>query len=143
MTIEEAKGAFDQLKAQGSDDNEILAGLYLMYQNDELNFEELEAFSNILGYEINDDFRNMSDEDKKKFGISFDEDKAEEGTSKEEIEDAKEYSKGEEGSKESEDKGSEIEEKEEVKEDKKEEDDGKAEDDEKEEAMKMFFSNRK
>ena len=148
MTVDEVKCVYDKLKAQGDTDEDILAGLYLMFKHDELSYEELEAFSGILGFEMDEDFAKMSDEDKKKFGVSYDEEKADD-VSKEEVEDAKEYepedkkedskeeseSKSDEGSEEIEEK----EEKEEVKEDK---EDGKeeSEEDEKEKAMKMFFN---
>lgn len=93
MTVEDAKKAFDQLKAQGNSDEDILGVLYTMFQDDAINFDELESFAKILGYEITDEFRNMSPEDQKTKGYEQAEG-AEEGVSKDEIEDAKETDAG-------------------------------------------------
>ncbi len=71
MTVEEAKKAFEELKAQGETDNDILVVLYQMYQEDDFSLEELESFANILGYEFSDEFKAMSDEDKKTKGVKY------------------------------------------------------------------------
>ena len=70
MTIKEAQKAFKQLKAQGNTDEYILSGLYGMYVNDELSYEELEAFSNILGYELKEDFKNMTEKERREIGFT-------------------------------------------------------------------------
>lgn len=82
MTVEEAKKAFEELKAQGETDDDILKVLYVMYQNDQFGLEELESFVNILGYEFTDEFKAMSDEDKKTKGLEAIEDDEEENVEK-------------------------------------------------------------
>ena len=65
MTIEELQKAYDTLRAQGETDEDILAGLYSMYKGGEICFEELEALSGVLGYEMNDSFKALSNEERK------------------------------------------------------------------------------
>lgn len=68
MTIKEVQNAIKTLKDDGKTEDEILYAFYRMYQKDEINFDQLEALVNELGYEITDEFRNMSEEDKKTKG---------------------------------------------------------------------------
>ncbi len=84
MTVEEAKKAFEELKAQGETEDDILKVLYVMYQNDQFGVEELESFVNILGYEFTDEFKAMSDEDKKTKGLEYVENDEEENVEKSE-----------------------------------------------------------
>lgn len=94
MTLEEAKHALDELKAQGETDESILKTLYLMYTHDKMTLDDLRIFTELLGYKFTDEFEAMSDEDKKTKGLTQ-EDEAAEGVDKEEVEDAKEYTEGE------------------------------------------------
>lgn len=65
MTLEEAKLAIDGFKAKGITDEEIVATLYLMFQDDKLNVEELESLVGLVGYELTEEFLNMSKEEQK------------------------------------------------------------------------------
>lgn len=121
MTAEEAKKAFDELKAQGNTEQDILGVLYLMFQDDKLTVEELGNLAKVLGYDLTDEFLAMSPEDQKTKGWEETEE-PKEGVSEEEIEEAKEFGDDE--------KETETEEKEEDKEDK--------EEDEEKEARKLF-----
>lgn len=69
MTKKEAEKYFDELKSNGMDDDEILAILYKMFQDDRINLNQLEALCAVLGYELTEEFKNMSMEDKKSKGI--------------------------------------------------------------------------
>lgn len=89
MTKDEALKFFDEVKAQGSSDKDILGILYLMFQNDEIDIKQLEEFTNLLGYEFTEEFAQMSPEDQKTKGLKEAEDETD--ASEEEIEDAKEY----------------------------------------------------
>lgn len=62
---EEFKKAFDEMRAQGADDDEILGTLYRMFQDDKIDINQLDALVNILGYELTDEFKNMSTEEQK------------------------------------------------------------------------------
>lgn len=95
MTREEAKKAFDELKAQGETDESILAVLYGMFSEDTIELDELESLISVLGYELSEEFKNMSPEDQKTKGFEYDEDAKAEGVSEEDVDDAKEYDKEE------------------------------------------------
>lgn len=69
MTAEEAKKAFDELRAQGETDEEILAGLYLMFVDGKFTVEELGKMAGILGYDLSDEFKAMSPEDQRTKGF--------------------------------------------------------------------------
>ena len=69
MTKEEATKFFDEQKANGMSEEEILAVLYKMYQDDKIDLDQLEALCAVMGYEFTDEFKNMSEEDKKTKGI--------------------------------------------------------------------------
>jgi len=68
MSAEEAKKAFDELLAKGESEEDILGVLYTMFQDDAISFDQLEMYTKILGYEITEEFREMSLEDKKTKG---------------------------------------------------------------------------
>ena len=68
MTIEEGKKAIAELKSEGNTEEEILFGFYRMFQEDEIDINELEALTHLIGYELTDEFKNMSPEDQKTQG---------------------------------------------------------------------------
>ena len=88
MTLKEAQHAIEELKAQGETEETMLATFYSMFIDDELTVEQLGDLCELIGYELTDEFRNMSPEDQKTKGW---EETEEEDLSKEEIEDAKEW----------------------------------------------------
>lgn len=137
MTIDEAKKAFDEMRAQGADDNAILGTLYSMFQDDKIDVNQLGALVNVLGYELTEDFKKMSPEDQKTKGYEEgEEDKPAEGVTKEEVEKAKEFGDDEdEKSDDDEDEESDDE----------ESDDEKSDDEEKErkEAERLFGFDKK
>lgn len=130
MTIEEGKKAVAELKSEGYDEEEILASFYAMFQNDEIDINILEALTHIVGYELTDEFKNMSPEDQKTKGYE-----------EREVEGAEE--KAEAINEAAEEQG--AEEAEESKETEKTEDEEKpeeSEEDEKKKAMKLFGLNK-
>lgn len=120
MTLEEAKAAIEDLKAQGETEDDILKVLYLMFTKGEFDVETLRALVGTMGYEFTEEFEAMSDDDKKTKGWEQEDDPEKSGVDKEEIEKAKEFG---------DDEG-------EVK--KPEESQEESEDDEKKRAMKLF-----
>ena len=68
MTLKESKQVIDEFLAQGEKEENIVGALYVMYQEDDINLEELEKLIGLLGYEFTEEFKNMSDEDKKTKG---------------------------------------------------------------------------
>lgn len=97
MTLEEAKKAIEELKAQGENEKSMLGTFYLMFQDDVITVDELGDLCQLIGYELTDEFKNMSPEDQKTKGYEEVEDE-ETDLSKEEIDDAKELEPGEENS---------------------------------------------
>lgn len=65
MTQEEVNKAFEELKSEGMDDNDLLVALGKMYQDGEITKDQLGALIDELGYEFTDEFSKMSDEDSK------------------------------------------------------------------------------
>ena len=88
MTIDEAKEAISELRAQGSSDEEIAASFYLMFVDDKLDVNQFNALVNLLGYHLTEEFLAMGTEQQKSEGFAK-EDKAEEGISEKEVEMAK------------------------------------------------------
>ena len=65
MKKKDAEEFFNNLKRNGMTDDQILAVLYKMFQDDKISLDALEALCAVLGYELTDEFKNMSMEDKK------------------------------------------------------------------------------
>lgn len=84
MTVEEAKKMIEELKAQGETEEDIVAGFYAMFCEGDIDVNELGDLVQLVGYELTDEFKNLSDEDKKTKGWA------------EDPEDAKELEEGEE-----------------------------------------------
>ena len=144
MTIDEAKKAFDEMRAQGADDNAILGTLYSMFQDDKIDVNQLGALVNVLGYELTEEFKGMSPEDQKTKGYEEgEEDKPAEGVTKEEVEKAKEFGDDEDEKKpenDEEDKGSAAETEDEKPSSSDEEED---EEEERKEAERLFGFDKK
>ena len=66
MTLEELQFAFEKLRAEGYSEEQLLQISYKMYADGKIDIDTLETVCAILGYEFTDEFKNMSDEDKKK-----------------------------------------------------------------------------
>ena len=71
MTIEEGKKVIDELESQGASKEEIAGAFYLLFRDDKIDSEQLEALVNLLGYELNDEFKNMSPEEQKENGYEL------------------------------------------------------------------------
>lgn len=91
MTLEEAKAAIEDLKAQGETEDDILKVLYLMFTKGEFDVETLRALVGTMGYEFTEEFEAMSDDDKKTKGWEQEDDPEKSGVDKEEIEKTKEF----------------------------------------------------
>lgn len=84
MTEKEAKEMFDEMKAQGRTDEDILGALYMLYKDEKIDTDDLRALLRVLGYEFTDEFEAMSEEDKHTKGMEKEITKTEE---KAEVED--------------------------------------------------------
>lgn len=83
MTIDEAKEAISEMKAQGSSEEEIAASFYLMFVDDKIDVNQFDALVNLLGYHLSEDFLAMGTEEQKTQGFSKSEEKAEDVSDKE------------------------------------------------------------
>ncbi len=66
MTVKEFNEFLDEMREKGYTDQMILIVLYSMYANNEFTTEEYENLINVMGYEFSDEFKNMSEEEKRK-----------------------------------------------------------------------------
>lgn len=74
MTVKEFNEFLDEMKDKGYTNQMILVVLYSMYANNEFTTQEYENLINVMGYEFSDEFRNMSEEEKHKQGITWEDD---------------------------------------------------------------------
>jgi hypothetical protein len=65
MKPEEAKQAIDAMKEQGKSDEELLFALYGMFQDNKIDVNELGDLVQLVGYELTDEFKNMSPDQQK------------------------------------------------------------------------------
>ena len=68
MSIEELKKAIEEMKAQGQSEEEIAGAFYLLFRDGKINLEQLEALVNVLGFELNEEFKAMDPEQQKEAG---------------------------------------------------------------------------
>lgn len=101
MTVDEVKGAINELKAQGLTEEGIAACLYEMFKEDKIDLEQFGALVKLIGYDLSDEFMAMSDEEKKnqevgQFGMDDESDDSDEGDDEGAQEEPKEEPKQEE-----------------------------------------------
>ena len=65
MTIEEAKKAIEILRGYGANDDQIAKSFAMMFINDEIDENVLEALMHVLGHELTDEFKALSSDQKK------------------------------------------------------------------------------
>ena len=88
MTIDEAREAIEELKAQGANEEEIAGSFYLMFVDGKLDLKQFEALVNVLGYHLSEEFLAMSEEEQKEKGFTKTEEAAE-GVSDDTVEKSK------------------------------------------------------
>lgn len=76
MTLEEAKQTFEELKNEGASNEEIAGALYIMFQRNEIDHDQLGLLVNLLGFNLSPNFEAMTPEEQKTMGFSNEEDKA-------------------------------------------------------------------
>lgn len=132
MEMKELQDALSELKSQGLDEEKILGSLYKMFVDGEIDLNQLEAIADEMGYKLTDEFKNLSDEEKKKYDLAEEEAKE---SHPELNEDATEVGEDDEED-EDEDIADDDEEEDE------DEDAEESEEDEEDEAMKYFGLNK-
>ena len=88
MTVDEAREAIEELKAQGANEEEIAGSFYLMFVDGKLDVKQFEALVNLLGYHLTEEFLAMSEDEQKSKGYDKTEEGAE-GVSENTVEKAK------------------------------------------------------
>lgn len=72
MTLEEAKKSVAELRSQGADDEMALATFFTMFKDGKIDYEQFEIFAGLVGYELTDEFKSMSEDEKKGIDIFAD-----------------------------------------------------------------------
>lgn len=70
MTLEEAKEAIEQFRAEGDSDEDMLKSFYMMYANDDITLDDLRVLTELVGWHFTEEFEAMSEADKKTKGLS-------------------------------------------------------------------------
>lgn len=70
MTLEEAKEAIAQFRAEGDSDEDMLKSFYMMYANDDITLNDLRVLTELVGWHFTEEFEAMSEADKKTKGLS-------------------------------------------------------------------------
>lgn len=65
MTLEDAKKAIDSFREEGHTEEDIARTFYLMFVDGVLDLEDFETLIGLVGYELTEEFRNMSPEEQK------------------------------------------------------------------------------
>ena len=68
MTVEDALSAIEELRKTKTDE-EIIQAFFYMYKDDKLDYEQFEALSKLVGYEFSEDFKNLTDEERKRMRV--------------------------------------------------------------------------
>lgn len=88
MSVDEAKEAISEMRAQGNSDEEIAGAFYLMFVDGKLDVNQFNALVNLLGYHLSDEFMAMDPEQQKTQGFA-EQDTPEEGVTPKQVEAAK------------------------------------------------------
>ena len=86
MELNELKTAVEEMKAQGTSEEDILGTFYLKFVDGEISLEEFEALASVLGKGLSDEFKGLSEEEQKKYALTEEEETEAEPESDEEEE---------------------------------------------------------
>ena len=68
MTVKEGRKMVEMLKKEGFDEEQIVGGFYQLYIDGKVTVEQLQDLVKLVGWEVTEEFLNMSEEDKKTKG---------------------------------------------------------------------------
>ena len=77
MELSELKTAVEEMKAQGTSEEDILGTFYLKFVDGEISLEEFEALASVLGKGLSDEFKGLSEEEQKKYALTEEDEEAE------------------------------------------------------------------
>lgn len=86
MELNELKTAVEEMKAQGTSEEDILGTFYLKFVDGEISLEEFEALASVLGKGLSDEFKGLSEEEQKKYALTEEEETETEADDAEETE---------------------------------------------------------
>ena len=66
MKIEDAQQIIEGFKSQGKTEEEIAGAFALLYFDDKIDINGFEGLLNLLGYEMDNDFKKMTKEEQKR-----------------------------------------------------------------------------
>lgn len=78
MELSELKTAVEEMKAQGTSEEDILGTFYLKFVDGEISLEEFEALASVLGKGLSEEFKGLSEEEQKKYALTAEEEEEEE-----------------------------------------------------------------
>lgn len=84
MNVEDVKKVIESLRGEGYTDEEIASAFYGMFQKDEVSLDDLKDMVGLVGFELTEEFLDMSPEDQKTKG--YEEESAEPEESEEDKE---------------------------------------------------------
>lgn len=70
MTIKDIEEVIETLRKQGNSDEDIAASFYMMFADKKLDINQFRALLAVLGYELSDEFLNLSEEEQRKVFIN-------------------------------------------------------------------------
>lgn len=70
MTIKDIEEVIERLRKQGNSDEDIAASFYMMFADKKLDINQFRALLAVLGYELSDEFLNLSEEEQRKVFIN-------------------------------------------------------------------------
>ena len=68
MTVKEGRKMVEMLKKEGFNEEQIVGGFYQLYIDGKVTVEQLQDLVKLVGWEVTEEFLNMSEEDKKTKG---------------------------------------------------------------------------
>ena len=104
MELNELKTAVEEMKAQGTSEEDILGTFYLKFVDGEISLEEFEALASVLGKGLSDEFKGLSEEEQKKYALTEEEEETEAETEADDAEETESDDETEEESEEDEEK---------------------------------------
>ena len=66
MTLKDVLDSIEELRKQGNSDEDIAASFYMMFADKKIDINQFIALLEVLGYELSQEFLNLSEEEQRK-----------------------------------------------------------------------------
>lgn len=70
MTLKDVIDSIEELRKQGNSDEDIAASFYMMFADKKIDINQFIALLEVLGYELSQEFLNLSEEEQRKVFIN-------------------------------------------------------------------------